>query len=266
MKTSSLLVLAATLFVICSAFAFLKENMPGGQNVIVGSKNYITKELTTEQFNSVAYSGSADIIYRQGSKTKVEVYGSDNLVPLLEAVVKDGTLTMKYKKRMNIRNGKLEIRISSPELNRLTINGSADVKLVNGIQTRGDIKFQINGSGDLNGSKLSCRDFSVAINGSGDVVLTDINSQSCRTAIAGSGDVRLSGKSTNANYSIAGSGDIRAVDLQAEYVTARISGSGDISCYASEKLSARVAGSGNIGYKGNPKEIDIPHKHIHPIR
>lgn len=42
---------------------------------------------------------------------------------------------------------KTEIKVFAPELNKLSINGSGNIKLINGIQTSKDIEFHINGSG-----------------------------------------------------------------------------------------------------------------------
>lgn len=44
---------------------------------------------------------------------------------------------------------KTEIKVFAPELNKLSINGSGNIKLINGIQTSKDIEFHINGSGNI---------------------------------------------------------------------------------------------------------------------
>ena len=60
---------------------------------VTPSKKYITKDLNNVgTFSSIRVLGSPDVEYRQssGSKTTVSIYGSDNLVDLLEvSAVKD---------------------------------------------------------------------------------------------------------------------------------------------------------------------------------
>ena len=156
------------------------------------------------------------------------------------------TFIIKFKKNVTIWKGKLEIKVFAPELNKLSVNGSGNIRLINGIQTSKDIEFHINGSGNIQGEGFNCQKMAVSINGSG--------------------NINLNGKAIQASYSIAGSGNIQAADLQAENTDASISGSGNISCYASQKLVARVKGSGDIAYKGDPQEVDAPRKNIRQIK
>lgn len=234
--------------------------------IIKGSKNYLTKEVDVDNFNAIKLLGSANIIYQQDSRTHVEIYGSDNIVPLVEAATTEGTLIIKFKKNVNIINpGKLEIKISSPDLNKLSINGSGDVIFANGINTQGNVELGINGSGDIKGSSFNCQNLSISINGSGDIGLKQISSESCSARISGSGDIALSGKTNKAEFHISGSGDISASNLESVDVSASASGSGDISCFVTGKLSGHISGSGDVSYKGNPQEIDFPKKRLHKI-
>ena len=96
--------------------------------IVKGSKNYITKKENLEHFNDISMSGSANIIYQQDSSSRIEIYGSDNIVELLETKVNGETLNIKFKKNVNIIDkGKLEIKVFSPDLNRLTLNGSGGI-------------------------------------------------------------------------------------------------------------------------------------------
>lgn len=256
MKTSLVITLIAGMFLTLTASSCLQGK------AITGSKNYITKEVEPDRFNAIKLQSSADVTYYQDERFHIEIYGSDNIVPLVTTEVSNHTLIISFKKNCWIRHGKLEIKVFSPDLNKLVINGSGDVRLANGIQTEKDIELYINGSGDIEGKGFSCRKLTVGISGSGDIALQKIKSERCSASIAGSGDINLSGETTDAEYRIAGSGDIRAAKLEAMNVKASTAGSGDIECYASEKLTARVAGSGDIAYKGNPQEIDAPKKKI----
>ena len=118
--------------------------------IVKGSKDYITKKENLEHFNDISMSGSANITYQQDSSSRIEIYGSDNIVELLETKVNGETLNIKFKKNVNIIDkGKLEIKVFSPDLNRLTLNGSGGILFANGIHTKGDLKVTINGSGNL---------------------------------------------------------------------------------------------------------------------
>ena len=209
MKTSLLLVLVTGMFLVLTAGSCLQ-----GKH-IVGSKNYISKEVKADHFNEIKLVGSANISYWQDTCSHVEIHGSDNIIPLIETYVEGSTFIIKFKKNVTIWKGKLEIKVFAPELNKLSVNGSGNIRLINGIQTSKDIEFHINGSGNIQGEGFNCQKMAVS-------------------SISGSGNINLNGKAIQASYSIAGSGNIQAADLQAENTDASISGSGNISCYASQ--------------------------------
>ena len=234
--------------------------------IVKGSKNYITKKENLENFNDISISGSANIIYQQDSCSHIEVYGSDNIVELLEITVNGETLNIKFKKNVNIIDrGKLEIKVFSPDLNRLTLNGSGGILFANGIHTKGDLKVTINGSGNLDGSTFDTNHLAIAIHGSGNVRLKKIDSSTCSASISGSGNITLDGMASAAKYNISGSGNIKAADLEATDVYAGISGSGNISCFVNGKLGGHVSGSGSVAYKGNPQTIDFPRKKLRKL-
>ncbi|MDR0939564.1 MAG: DUF2807 domain-containing protein [Mediterranea sp.] len=237
-----------------------------GGEYVTASKNYITKEMKMDNFHAVNLQGSGNVAYRQGDEPRVEIYGSDNVVEKLDVFVEGGTLYLKYKKGVRVRgDSKLSYRVYSPELNGLSINGAGNVMFANGVNSQGDLSVTINGSGNIKGEAMRCRDLSVKINGSGRVDLKGIESASCSFAINGSGDLRLGGTSGTIDMRISGAGNIRADELKAGSVSVGISGSGDVKCYATEKLKARISGAGNIGYKGDPKEIDVPRKGVRKL-
>lgn len=260
MKTSLLFVLVTGMFITLTASICTK-----GKHV-VGSQNYISKEVKADHFSEIKLFGGGNINYRQDSRSHIELYGSDNILPLIETYVEGNTLIIKPKKGVNIWKGKLDINISAPEVNKLSVNGSGNVKFTNGIKTSKNVELQINGSGDIEGEGFHCNKMGVSINGSGNVRLQKIESRECQASISGSGDIKLNGNTLQAQYSIAGSGSIQAADVQSENTKASIAGSGNISCYASQKLVAHVAGSGDIAYRGNPQEVDAPRKHIRQIK
>ena len=251
---------------------------------IKASKNYVTKDIRVDNFANLAVTGSPDVIYTQRSgKPEVKVYTSDNIVDQLDIYVKNNTLYVGFKKNIRVSYDKLEVRVSSEQLNGITISGSGDVKLPDGLKTD-RLKIAIAGSGDFDGEDISCTDFSlsiagsgdieskridcnnlqVSVAGSGDVKLNDVKAASSKISVAGSGTVVLKGSTQEAEYSVAGSGDLFASDFVAKRVSAKVAGSGDIKCHATDFLKVRTNGSGSVGYKGNP-ELDYLKKGLYKL-
>lgn len=251
----------------------------GGKEV-KASKNYVTKQIKVSDFNQIAVSGSLDVTYTQQSgKPKVEIYTSDNIVDLLDIYVKNGKLNLGFKKNVKVSYNKLEIRVTSEDLNAVNVAGSGDFKFTNGLKTD-QLKMNVAGSGDITASNIQCSqgftanvagsgdieckqlkaaDMDISVAGSGDLKIENALVTSVNASVAGSGTVKISGNADKANYSVAGSGDLYANDFKVQNISASVAGSGDIKCHAVEHLKARVSGSGTIGYKGDP-ELDYPEK------
>lgn len=278
------IVLLAFCATACSQkHTYSSGNLFGG-NTIKANKNYVTKDIKVGNFTKLNVTGSPDVTYTQRSgKPQVEVYTSDNIVDLLDIYVKDNTLYVGFKKNISVSYDKLDIRVSAEKLNSISVAGSGDVELTNGLKTddlkisvagSGDISggnitcqdlgISVAGSGDINSSNITCNNLKVSVAGSGDMVLKNVTANSTSASVAGSGTVTLSGNTEEASYNVAGSGDLFASGFEAKRVSASVSGSGDIKCHATDFLKARTSGSGSVGYKGNP-ELDYPKKGLYKL-
>ena len=225
-------------------------------NKIKASKNYITKDVNVSDFNAIKLLGSSDIVYSQSKdgKTKVQIYGSDNVVELLDVKVVNNTLHVQFKKNTNIsfnNDGRLKVIVSSPNLNAVTLQGSGDIVLNSDINTQdlaislsgsGDIKsegnifssnlkVQLAGSGDINFKKgIQATTSILSLNGSGDLKTTNITSASGSVSLNGSGDLKIekSCKISNLKVALKGSGNISIQGIESSAMFANLGGSGDI--------------------------------------
>ena len=252
---------------------------------IKASDNYVTKQIRVKSFNKILVSGSVDVTYTQRSgKPEVEIYTSDNVVELLDINVKNGCLNVGFKKNVSVKYNKLEVRVSSGDLNQINTVGSGDFEFANGLKTdnlsisvvgfgdvRGknircsqDLVMSVAGSGDIKGQDFNTENLKVSVAGSGDLNLENVTATTTKASVAGSGTVRINGRTQNANYSVAGSGDLLVENYVAQNVEASVAGSGDIKCHAVKFLKAHTNGSGEIGYKGDP-EIDYSNRKLYKL-
>ena len=282
MKTKTICIAFATLLTTSSCALSAQD---WGNKRIKESKNYVTKEIKVGDFNKIVLNGSAGVTYTQKpGKPQVIVHTSDNIAEALDIHEKGGTLYISFKKGYSVSYTKLEINASSASLNETVMNGSGDITLGN-LDTDGSLRIQLNGSGDIEGKdircinatvslagsgdialrSMECKELTTTVAGSGDVVLNGVRTASAQASVAGSGDLTLRGEAAEVQYSVAGSGDLHASELKAKSVNASVAGSGDITCHATDYLRARITGSGSIGYKGKPKELDLPKKNIYEL-
>jgi hypothetical protein len=283
MKTLTAIIVSG-IFALSATACTCNSGLFGGKTV-KASRNYVTKNIKVDNFTGLNLAGSPDVTYTQkAGKPTVEVYTSDNIVDLLDIKVNNKTLNIKFKKGVNVSFNKLEIRISSETLNNISVAGSGNVELANGLKTdylkisvagsgnikadnitcTNDVSVSIAGSGDIQGSNITCANLKTSVAGSGDLKLNNVSATNTEASVAGSGTAILTGTTQEASYRVAGSGDLFASDLQAKRVSASVAGSGDIKCHATEFLKARTSGSGDIGYKGNP-ELDFPKKGLYKL-
>ncbi len=226
------LTLAATLL----AATLLAPLWAWAMERVVGSGRTATESRNTGDFQSIALRGSIDAVVRQGPATGVTVTADDNLLPLLETVVEQGSsgaqLVVRWKSGVNLSTrSKSQVQVVTPRLTAVASSGSGDVRI----------------------ESFSTPELRLALSGSGDAALAALKTEDFRITIAGSGDVKADGSAARLKISIAGSGDVSAGELRAEDVNVSIAGSGDVAVHAQKKLSVSIAGSGDVSYTGDPE-------------
>jgi len=173
-----------------------------------------------------------DVQVKQGGAQLVEVEGQQNLVDLVEFVVKDGICTIRTQTCYRTEKP-FVVHITMASLERITIQGSGDVR----------------GTGRFTAEALD-----LDVQGSGDLEL-EIAAAEVEAVVQGSGTLKLIGNCTTLAASVQGSGDIKAGNLIATSAKASVSGSGDVTVQTTGVLDAQVVGSGDVRYRGTPGEI-----------
>jgi len=195
-------------------------------------------------FDGVALSLSGNVEIRSGSAREgLTVEADDNLLPLIETVVEDGTLKIRAKKDANLRTRSLKIIVQARDVDRLSLAGSGniDADTVRG----GRVKFDVGGSGAIKVRRLEGESVNVAVGGSGDLKVQDGTARSISISIGGSGNVDLARvRADSATVTVAGSGN--ATLWVRERLGLTVAGSGDVDYYGDPKISSSVVGSGNV--------------------
>lgn len=179
---------------------------------------------------SLSVPGRADVV--QGGSEGVTIETDDNILPLIETVIEEGKLKIRFKDRnMSVSTKTLKMTINVKTIESISVAGSTDVHAV----------------------KLQAGKFKASIAGAGDVFITTLDTDELTLSIAGSGNFAAGGKANSVVGKIAGSGDIRIENLVANTVKLSIAGSGDAKVWAKESLTVSVAGSGSVAYYGDAK-------------
>lgn len=200
-----------------------------------GEGDIVEMPLYLSSFNSVELEGTGNVYITQGAEQSVIVKGQANIISLLKTNIKNGTWEIDFKRCVR-KHKDLEIYITIPEVKKMKINGSGDIKTIGTISGDG-IELNINGSGNISAS-------------------IDVNRVD--TKINGSGNISVDGTAENHYAYINGSGNINSYDLITDKAEVKVNGSGDVKVNVEEELKVKIGGSGDVYYKGSPSvSVDI---------
>ncbi|PZX92616.1 DUF2807 domain-containing protein [Flavobacterium aquariorum] len=150
------------------------------KNIQIDTKKKLVVTVPFEQINSVALSGSGDVIAKNtivSPTFKAKLSGSGNLT--------------------------LDVKTTDFESN---LSGSGDV-VVTGISD--NFVSKTSGSGDVDAINLTTKNANVTISGSGDMKVNC--SESLIARVSGSGDIEYKGDPKTKDTKVSGSGDISKV-------------------------------------------------------
>lgn len=260
---------------------------------IEGRGDFYDEYRDVSNFLSVSNTTSFDVYVAQADTFSVVVNAQENLLPIIETERIGNTLIIKTRDFSCIRNSGVEVYVSMPEIEELSVTGSGMLSCGN---IEGDlVELTLTGSGRLLVDSVFCEDIQLKNTASGNLESVLIDSRYCELDLSGSGrlefgefygpnfeidqsssgsirggvfevnetDISLSGSGTIViqgdsrfvHTSHTSSGRIDILDLHAVDVTCRATGSGPTFVTVSGVLDVSITGSGNIIYAGNPTEI-----------
>ena len=213
------------------ALLIFSLNIKAQNNHIKANGNVITATRTVDKFDKIYVSGSFDVDLVKGKEGAISIEASENLMDVIVTEVFDGTLKIKFKKGVNIRNSKtIHITVSYETIEGVSLSGSGNIHAED-VVNAANLDLSLSGSGSFK-LGVSCTNLS--------------------SSISGSGNMNLNGKTDVFSCGISGSGNVNSSELTANIVNAKISGSGNLKVNAIHEINAKTSGSGNVRYTGNP--------------
>ena len=181
-----------------------------------------SRTLELESFDSLKVSGSMKVLVRTGEQQSVILTTDDNLLDSVKAEVQGNQLALRFSTPVSSKTG-LKLDITVPVLKKLSIYGSADVKLEE-LDTD-SLEVRISGAASLQASG-SARSFSSRISGAGKIKAGELIAEEVTLKISG-----------------AGKADVHA----AETLTVRITGAGHVSCAGNPgRVNKHISGAGKL--------------------
>lgn len=235
MKKLIMIVTIAAMMI--SVTGCISVNWGGGQDVIVGKGEIVTKNYPMSElgeFTKVAINMQSKLYLIQGETDEVRIELHENLVEHMNVTNSYGILNIGSVKNLrtnrNDRNTP-RIYITCRTLEALAINGVVEFSETDTI-TAESFSLDLAGvsSGKLN---LHVKDLNVDISGVGDLTLT--------------------GTAGKARIDSSGVGNLDAFGLTIKEADVGLSGVGSVDISCEEHLKINLSGLGSIRYKGNPE-------------
>jgi Protein of unknown function (DUF2807). len=198
-------------------------SVSGGGDAIKGSGVVKTESRDVSGFASISFRGVGKVAVRQSGRESLSVTAEDNILPVLETRVENGTLVIGIKNNTSISPSK-------------PIEYTVEVKDLQGVQ--------LTGVGNLDGKDINVKRLSVSISGSGDVVLSG-RADALELDISGSGNYRGDEFSTK-QASVHCAGVANAIVNVSEHLNVNVSGVGSVEYIGSPQIQQSISGVGKV--------------------
>ena len=212
----------------------------------------------------IKLSGAVDVVVRQGTEPKMEVFANDATdLPKILTTVSGDCLTVDNEPMMIVSGGHGVTQIIMGNGNTQVAGrdyfegGSIRVGRNFGTAIgRGNVMEQRTGPLGFRVEVTLPNVASLRISGAGNVTYRDIDQGELSLDVSGAGTIEVTGKVNRLEADVSGAGDIAAYLLSAAHGRLRVSGAGNIKATATASVVARVSGVGKIKIGGNPPQRD----------
>jgi Putative auto-transporter adhesin, head GIN domain len=201
----------------------------------------IAKEETrpVEAFHAIEAENALQVTVAvtQGAKSSLKISGDDNLVPLVESVVRDGKLILRIKDNSNIRTKTpLLAEVMTDVLDQVTASGASTVKVTGG-------------------SKVDR--FTAEASGAAQVSVDGIQTPHAIATATGASHVVLSGSAESLKVDAAGASQVKAEGLKVDDADVSISGASNVELRASKSVAGEVSGASRLDLQGRPAKKNV---------
>jgi len=221
----------ALVVAMISVIIFFSISCKWPVGLVRGSGNIVTEERDVSGFDGVHLSGIGDLIISQGDEESLVIEADDNVIPLIEAFVSGGELTIQFKRGYSfVPNTSMKFYLTVKELEKISLSGAGRI-IAESLDTD-DLEFEISGAGDIDFDGISAEEVEVYL--------------------SGAGDISLSGEVDRQDINLSGVGNYDGGDLESRICDVTVTGAGSATVNVSEELDANISGVGDINYIGSP--------------
>ena len=204
--------------------------LTGCNSCIDGTGHVENQTRVVAQFSEIVLNINADVVVEVASKTTMQIHAQRNVLDAITTRVKGKKLIIDASPCLG-NTDPILIKVFSPDIYKLTVNGSGMIKTANPI-TLGEMTLNLSGSGKI---------------------FADVHANIVNTNLSGSGEIIVNGSANKQEIDVKGSGNFKGLGMRTNSAEVDLSGSGTVEVSAINKLVIELSGSGEVVYAGNPR-------------
>lgn len=196
---------------------------------ITGNGKIAEENRSVQDFQRLRASGSFEIILQQGHESSLRLEADENLLPLIETYVNQGTLNLSTAQPI-LRAERLRVYLQATEWQKIELSGATE----------------ISSDGPLKGESLD-----LEASGAAEIEM-EVYVKKLRAQLSGASEVDLKGKAETVSLQSSGAADWNAFDLETKRMSINCSGASELEVNVSEDLAIEASGASEIQYRGSP--------------
>lgn len=198
-----------------------------------GSGRMQREERRMFPFSALKIGGSLALELRHGDKPRLELEGDDNILPMIEAVVEDTTLTLRQTQ--GIKPTRLKMVLHTPMLDSISVSGAALVRC----------------------DAWSAQRLTLKAGGAGVLRFEGLQLQKLFAETGGSATLAMDGSVDELVAEMGGSSVLRAPKLVARSAVVKLGGSSTAVVNATQSLRVAAGGASVLRYHGQPPQTEL---------
>lgn len=202
---------------------------------VISLSAQMTQKRNVSSFSSINVCCGIEVVLAQGSSESVTVEANPDDISYVKTDVKGKTLNIGFDNNRKNRRGKVKVRVTAGNLDKLEANSSGKIEGTNTI-TAGDIKLNVNSSGKIN---------------------LDLEAKNVKCDGNSAGSMKISGKADYVKVSNNSASSINLQGLKAVRAEASSNSGASIDITVSDQIKAHANSGATVRYYGNPTRKDV---------
>ena len=205
-----------------------------GITPVEGSGKTATEDRKVEGFQRVHAQSTVEVVVEVTGTESATVEADDNLLPLVQTTVENGTLRVGVKGSLNTRNP-IRVRVTAKQLEGLTAESSAKVS-----------------------SKVLKTDrLALSASSSGQVTANNVEAKQLKVSVSSAGGVTATGRADQQEIDASSSGHYDGSKLVSRTSQVTCSAAASTELHATQEVSGSVSSAGSVLYSGNPAKVAV---------